>query len=56
MEHKIEVMQKIVDDVYVKGCYVWNIIDENGKIKMTGEGKSWEECLTEARKKIKRFN
>lgn len=54
MEYKIEVTRKVVDDRYTN-VYEWKIMDENGKVKLTGEGTSWLNSLEEAKKKMKRL-
>lgn len=54
--YKVVVEQKIEDDTYyVKGVYIWTIVDDDNKIYYRGESKSLEDGLIEGRKKLKKL-
>lgn len=54
MELRLEISQKIIDDMYVNE-WVWRIIDDAKNVLAKGEAKTLVECYEPAKKALKKY-
>jgi hypothetical protein len=54
MDHKIEVLKKVVNDHYTN-TFIWRIIDENNRVKAQGKQIRGKTSLEQGRKRLKRL-
>lgn len=54
MELKLEISQKIIDDVYVDK-WIWKVIDESKNVLAKGEENSLLSCIDPGRTALKKY-